>query len=868
MFLNSKVMKKILFLLVVVFILAVNVMAQTATITMNTSKASGSAITLILAATGTGTVSIDWGDGVKTAETISTSVNSPTTVTKNIPVDLAQITIYVDNRLVKFLTCTSNSLTTLDVTNATGLQYLRCHSNSLTSLNVSNQLELKLLYCGLNKLTALDVYNNTKLEDLQFNSNLISSINLINQTVMTKLTTQSNPLGSLDLSANVALTTLMARNNGLTSLDLSSNPNIATVSIYNDGPTYANNFTACALDALYSTLSNRSATTSGTINIIYSAYVPTTGQLDNDGIGSDKTIAIAKNWVVKNYTGNVTLTGDGGGCTAITDYFRSKTTGNWESSSNWESSRNNLVWTTATKLPTYSAQSITIQNSHSINIETDATASNLDINSGGSLTINSGKSLIVNNSLVNNGVLTLKSDNTGKVGTFLPPTTINVSGNGTYNVEQYLSGGLNSTTGFPNGRMWYVACPVKGVRSDVFNAGANANKLWYYVENNHTYTEITDNTTDLTMGIGYVARMGENITLNFSGTELHSADKDFNLTYNPGNAKSGFNLIANPYLAFLDWGAITLPTSVMPTIWIRSFNGNSMGFDTYNSESGLSISNNGNSVTRYIAPMQAFWVEVNANSTITTTNNMRYTKDQIVNTNKLKAPTVSKAIQQVLRLQVSNTDNKDETIIAFNTNASDEYDRYDSHKMLNNDVSLPEIYTYAGYNQLAINCMSSLSLNKEYKLGFSTGEVNTFEIKATEINGFESGTKVLLKDKLINKETELSVGTSYIFTSNETATSDRFSIIFRTSETVTGLNEMNNKNILVYCNSNNQISVVCNNESNNTSFITIFNALGQKLATRKLTDRTTVINETFNPGIYIVKLDEGGKSQLHKIIIK
>lgn len=862
-------MKKLITLLFILLLSAAGLMAQVASITMKTSKPSGSAITLVLAATGTGTVSIDWGDGVKTAETVSTTVNTPTTITKNTIGAQAQITIYISSRVITFLTCASNSLTTLDVTNATGLQYLRCNANSLTSLNVSNQINLKLLYCGQNSLTSLDVTNNTKLEDLAFNSNLISSINLSNQTVMRILTSMYNPLVSLDLSANVALTTLMARNNGLTNLDLSNNPSITTISIYNDRSTDANNFTACALDALYSTLSNRSATTSGTINVLNSAYIPTTGQLDNDGTGSDKTIAIAKNWTVKNYTGSVTLTGDGGGCTKITDYFRSKATGNWENSSNWESSRNNVVWISATKLPTNSAQSIKIQDLHSINIDSDATASNLDINSGGSLTINSGKSLIVNASLFNNGVLTLKSDNTGKVGTFLPPTIINVSGNGIYNVEQYLSGGSNSTTGFPNGRMWYVGCPVKNVRSDVFNAGANANKLWYYVENNHTYTEITNNTTDLTLGVGYVVRMGENITLNFSGTELHSTDKEFNLTYNSGNAKSGFNLIANPYLAFLDWDAITLPTSVMPTIWIRSFNGNSMGFDTYNSESGLSTSNNGNSVTRYIAPMQAFWVEVNANSTITTTNNMRYTKDQIVNTNKLKAPTVSKTVQQVLRLEVSNAENKDETIIAFNNNASDKFDRYDSHKMLNNNVSLPEIYTYAGNDQLAINCMSSLSLDKEYNLGFSTGEVNTFEIKATEINGFEFGTKVILKDKLMNnKETELTVGESYVFASNETTTSDRFSIIFRTSETVTDLNEKNNKNILVYSNFNNQISVVSNNKWNNPSFITIFNAVGQKLATRKLTNPTTVVNEAFNSGVYIVNISNGVESQLYKIIVK
>ena len=81
-------MKKTITFLFILLLSVTSLVAQTATITMKTSKTSGSAITLVIAAGGTGSVSIDWGDGVKTTETISTSVNSPTTVTKNIPIDL------------------------------------------------------------------------------------------------------------------------------------------------------------------------------------------------------------------------------------------------------------------------------------------------------------------------------------------------------------------------------------------------------------------------------------------------------------------------------------------------------------------------------------------------------------------------------------------------------------------------------------------------------------------------------------------------------------------------------------------------------------------------------------------------------------
>lgn len=502
----------------------------------------------------------------------------------------------------------------------------------------------------------------------------------------------------------------------------------------------------------------------------------------------------------------------------------------------------------------------------SLTVNTRLTCASLEVDAGSTLTVSAGKQLTVSTALTNNGTLNLLSDATG-TATILTPSTL--SGSGSYNVQQYLTGALNSGTGFPNGRFWYVATPVSGVKSDVFDAATDANKLWYYTESAHGYTEITDNTTDLAVGTGYVARLGAaNNTVNFSGTGLYTGDKTINLTYNSGNAKSGFNLIGNPYPSFLDWNAVTLTADVMPTIWIRSFSGSAMGFDTYNSATGAGVSSNGNNVTRYIAPMQAFWVEVNASSTISVTNAMRYTQDQTTNGNKLKAPSVNTTAQQLLRLQVTNGANSDEAIIAFNANALDAYDRYDSHKMLNDEVSIPEIYTYAGDHQLAINCMNSMILNKEYALGFSTAETNTFEIKATEINNFDTGTKAILKDKLLNQETELTVGTAYFFASDAATGSDRFSIIFRAAGDVTGVDADKEQNILVYRNGNDRITVVCNAVLDNSSSVSVYNAVGQKLTRQKLTGATTVINAAFTPGVYMVVVNNAGKQQTSKMVIK
>jgi hypothetical protein len=58
-----------------------------------------------------------------------------------------------------FLECSSNLLTSLDVSTSTNLEALFCSNNLLTYLNVSNNPILNHLYCYGNLLTSLDVSN-------------------------------------------------------------------------------------------------------------------------------------------------------------------------------------------------------------------------------------------------------------------------------------------------------------------------------------------------------------------------------------------------------------------------------------------------------------------------------------------------------------------------------------------------------------------------------------------------------------------------------------------------------------------------------------------------------------------------------------
>jgi len=73
-----------------------------------------------------------------------------------------------------------------------------------------------------------------------------------------------------------------------------------------------------------------------------------------------------------------------------TDYFRTHTSGNWNSIATWESSPDNISWHAATLTPDFNANAITIQNGNSVVVSTPVTVNKLTIRPGGSVLVDSG----------------------------------------------------------------------------------------------------------------------------------------------------------------------------------------------------------------------------------------------------------------------------------------------------------------------------------------------------------------------------------------------------------------------------------------------------------------------------------------------
>jgi len=483
-------------------------------------------------------------------------------------------------------------------------------------------------------------------------------------------------------------------------------------------------------------------------------------------------------------------------------------------------------------------------------INSNLSAGTLTINSGASLNVNAAKQLTITTALTNNGTLNLLSDATG-TATILTPTSI--SGSGSVSVQQYLNAARN----------WYMSSPVTGVN-------APTGLTYYrYNEPNNTWPTVSAGTA-LNLMSGYIAAASVANTITFTGASLNTgtiSKSDLSRTTNA--TKAGFNLVGNPYPSYLNWtSAVANSTNLETSMWYRTKNQSEIYvFDTFNN--GIGTNNNGNGVvTQYIPPMQAFWVRVASGKTTGTLDLNNSMRSHASGSNLLKAPSMNNETVQLLRLQISNGINSDEAILVTNPNASDDFDRYDSEKMFNNNAAIPEIYLKADTNKLVIDGMNAIPLNVEMPVGFSTLKkgTSTYSIKALELINLSVDEQLILKDYQNPNhvvEKNLMDKSAYTFTSDSVITENRFSIMFKSS--LAALNSLSSQNVSVYKNADHQISVQCTGTTFN--IVTVYSDLGQKLAEKRLTGNATVI-ETFLPsGIYLVTVSNSEGKVTKKVII-
>ncbi len=140
--------------------------------------------------------------------------------------DLSGIEAFINLRK---LNCSSNQLSSLNISQNTNLTKLNCSINSITALDVSQNVNLTSLQIILNEISYIDLSQNTKLTGLQCGANKISNIDLSQNTNLTSLACERNDLTTLDLSNNTKLNYLFCGLNNIMTLDVSENTNLSSL---------------------------------------------------------------------------------------------------------------------------------------------------------------------------------------------------------------------------------------------------------------------------------------------------------------------------------------------------------------------------------------------------------------------------------------------------------------------------------------------------------------------------------------------------------------------------------------------------------------------------------------------------------------
>jgi hypothetical protein len=270
-------------------------------------------------------------------------------------------------------------------------------------------------------------------------------------------------------------------------------------------------------------------------------------------------------------------------------------------------------------------------------------------------------------------------------------------------------------------------------------------------------------------GRGYLyAVQAATPTKQFVGN-LNNGTINYALTKDATGINNGFNLIGNPYPSSIDWkmdGGFTrgmlLLSGTGYDIWTWSTTANNYG--VYNSADAGDIGTN--NVSRYIAPMQGFFVRANTAGTFSFNNLARVhtgASDWMKVMNK-------NAIQKVVRVMVQSLDGKgsDEVRINFGYDANEN----GAQKMFSSVNTAPNLFLPTANQLCSVRYLTDTLQNHETELNFKAGIAGNYMLEcSTDL--LTTGT-IYLEDKLTKTIQDMSISNQYMFSATPADMVSRF----------------------------------------------------------------------------------------------
>ncbi len=471
------------------------------------------------------------------------------------------------------------------------------------------------------------------------------------------------------------------------------------------------------------------------------------------------------------------------------------------------------------------------------------TLGNLIIEDGATMTMNDSAYVVINNNLITNGGLII--NNTPDA----PPALL-VGGN--------ITGEAIVNWSLERNRGWYLGYCVDS--ATIINYPDS-----YLIYDNSSLSWDAGIGSGGIDAIGIYFSTGDNEGIFSYKGVLTNENFTFNSETTTGNK---YQMITNPYSAYLDLDSIYESDICVGFNATFHVNDDSGDVFTYNAASGYTVSNDSVENGRYIAPGQSFWVQLEDEVTEIPSLLLKNTYCLHQSNISLKS---EMDVNAILRLNLTNGSEEDQTLIVFADFGSTSFSVSDSQKKCGNE-SLGKLYTLKDDYEVVINSMPIAYNGEVVSLGYSLNSADTTELSldVLELSGFDDSLSVYLDDLVADVSVELKDSVKYKFTASSLHSNDRFQIRIASAETTdierAIINDELASNINVYSCGQIAYVEVCEDwlvASNR--MICVYNLYGQLVKEEKLNDLEF---QFYLPGtgIYLIKVISGSKIYTKKVL--
>lgn len=488
---------------------------------------------------------------------------------------------------------------------------------------------------------------------------------------------------------------------------------------------------------------------------------------------------------------------------------------------------------------------------------------------GGNLTIGNGTSLFISPAInltvlgtLNNNAGTscfvLQSDITGTASLF--HNTNNVAAT----VECYFPGNVEACH--------FLSSPVttQGFSDSWLPSGTYANgtgyDLYLWDEPTSCWIYKLDSTSivnwntvhpgnDFIVGRGYLYSVqASNPTNSFVGN-LNNGPVNYKLTYSSNIANlKGFNLLGNPYPSPIDWAATSgwsrsnlVSSGGGYNMWIWNPEANNYG--VYNSAD--EDSEGTNSVTRYIATMQGYFVQAYSSGYLSINNNVRVL-DGTGNGFKRKKQEESKVSFSV-KSDAGNGSDEIQLRFGYSENQNG------AMKLFSKTLLAPSLYLGTKENPLSVRYLTNTEENPTIPFLFNPGMNSNYTINCNfDQTKFDT---LMLEDRQTHYVQNMRTEKTYSFQGSLSDDPNRFVLYFRSVKNHPG-KELPAR---IYI-GDNRLIIDLTLISNETD-IFVYDIMGRKLLHQKLNGETLHnLNIDAHTQLLIVYLKNQDRSLCRKLL--